>query len=52
MRGDGLKLCQEFPAGYKEKFLLRKNGEVLAQAAHGGGGVTIPGGVQEPWRWY
>jgi len=22
----------------------------LAQAAQGGGGVTVPGGVQEPWR--
>jgi len=25
-------------------------GEALAQAAQGGGGVTIPGDVQEPWR--
>ena len=24
--------------------------EALAQAAQGGGGVTIPGGVQEMWR--
>ena len=28
-----------------EEFLLRKNGETLEQAAHGGGRVTIPGGV-------
>ena len=32
--------------GYQEKFLLRNNGEALEQAAQGGGGVTIPGGVQ------
>ena len=25
-------------------------GQVLAQAAWGGGGVTVPGGVQELWR--
>jgi len=37
-------------AGYWEKFLLRKSGNVLAQAAQRGGGVTIPGGDQEPWR--
>ena len=36
--------------GYYEKFLLRKSGEALAQAAQGGGGVTVPGGVQELWR--
>ena len=28
---------------------LRKNGEGLAQAAQGGG-ITVPGGVQEMWR--
>ena len=27
------------------KILLRKSGQALAQAAQGGGGVTIPGGV-------
>ena len=26
------------------------SGEALEQAAQGGGGVTIPGGGQEPWR--
>ena len=31
-------------------FLLRKSGEALEQAAQGGGGFTIPGGVQEMWR--
>jgi len=30
--------------------LLTYTGETLAQAAQGGGGVTIPGGVQEPCR--
>ena len=30
--------------------ILRKKDEALAQAAQGGGGVTVPGGVQEPWR--
>ena len=34
---------------YQEKFLLRKSGDALAQAAHGSGGVTVPGGVQELW---
>jgi len=34
-----------------EKILLRKSDEAVAQAAQGGGGVTIPGGVQEPCRW-
>jgi len=29
------------------KFLLRKSGEALEWAAQGGGGVTVPGGVQE-----
>ena len=28
-------------------FLLRRSGEEVAQAAQGGGRVTIPGGVQE-----
>lgn len=32
---------------YWEKFHLRKSGIALEQAAQGGGGVTIPGGVQE-----
>ena len=33
--------------GQQEKFLLRKSGCALAQAAQGGDGVTIPGGVQD-----
>ena len=40
----------EAPVGYLEKFLFRKYGEAVAQAAQGGGGVTFPGGVQETWR--
>ena len=35
---------------YWETFHLRKSGSALAQAAQGGGRVTIPGGVPEPWR--
>ena len=30
-------------------FKERKSGEAVTQAAQGGGGVTIPGGVQELW---
>ena len=40
----------EFHVGYEEKFLLWKSGQALAQAAQGGGGATIPRGVQELWR--
>ena len=31
--------------------ILRRSGNALAQAAQGGGGVTVPGGVQETWRY-
>ena len=34
--------------GYGEKCILRKSGAAVAQAAQGGGAVTIPGGVPEP----
>ena len=40
----------EVQVGYQEKS-LRKSSWALAQAAQGGGGVTVPGGVQEPWRY-
>ena len=44
----GLDLCM----GWKIRmlFLLRKSGEALAQAAQGGGGVALPGGVQDMFR--
>jgi len=48
MRGNGLKLCQgKFTLNIRKNFFLDKSGEALAQAAQGGGGVTVPGGVQE-----
>ena len=34
----------------EEEFPLRKSGQALAQAAQGGGGVAVPGGVQETCR--
>jgi len=37
----------EVKAGNKERFLPRISGEALEQAVQGGGGVTIPGCVQE-----
>ena len=39
--------------GYQEKFLLIKRGEALAprEAAQGGGGVAISGGVQAMGGW-
>jgi len=40
----------ELQIEFKEKILLRKSGEALAQAAQGGGRVTVPGSVQELWR--
>ena len=43
-------MSAEVQVGYKEKFLLRNSDEAVAQAAQGGGGVTIHGGVQETCR--
>lgn len=40
----------EAQVGYYGNFFLRKNGEVLELAAQGGGGVTVPRGVQEGCR--
>ena len=37
-------------AGYQEKFLLQKSGQALERTALGGGGVTVPGGVQEMFK--
>ena len=39
-----------FRLNIKKKFVLVKSGEALEQAARGGGGVTVPGGVQGMWR--
>ena len=40
----------ELQVGYSEEFLLRKSDEALEQPAQGGGGVTVPGGVQKKQR--
>ncbi len=57
-----LNCTGDVQVGYEEKFLLRKSGAAVAQAAQGGGGVTVPGGVPEPcgcgtegrgqWAWW
>lgn len=46
-----LQRIQEVLAGFYETTLQGKSGQALAQAAQGGGGVIVPGGVQEPWGW-
>ena len=35
---------------YQEKFILWKSDDALAQAAEGGGELTVSGGVPELWR--
>jgi len=40
---------KSFHAGH-EKNLLKESGQALEQAAQGGGGVIIAGGVQDTWR--
>jgi len=48
-RGNGLKLHQgRCSLDIRKKFL--RNGQALEQAAHGGGGAPIPGGVQKTCR--
>ena len=42
------KGCSDWILG---KTLLQKSGDAVAQAAQGGGGVIVPGGVQELWRY-
>ena len=46
------KAIVKVQVGHQEKFLLRKSGNVLEQAAQGGGGITFPGDVQETFRCY
>ena len=36
----------QFRMDIRKKFILRKSGDALEQAAQGGVGVTVPGGVQ------
>jgi len=36
----------EVQVGNEETFLLRKSSQALGGVAQGGGGVTVPGGVQ------
>jgi len=50
MRGDGLKLHGGGSGWILEEIILRKSDNALEQAAQGGGGDTIPGGVQELHR--
>jgi len=45
----GAVLTNASQVGYWEIFLFQESGQTLEQAAQGGGGVTIPGGVQETW---
>lgn len=40
----------EVQVGYIERFLLRKSGETVAQAAEGAGGLTVSIGVKERGR--
>ena len=40
----------EIQVGHYKRFLLRKTGEAVAQAAQGGGEVTVPGSVQGMFR--
>lgn len=50
-RGDGLMLHRwSFRLDTGGNFFLRKGGNGLVQTEQGGGEVTIPGGVQQPWR--
>ena len=46
-----LSAPEEVQVGYQEEIILRKSSEALAQAAQGGGQVTIPEGVQEMQRY-
>ena len=50
MQLEGSSVPSGKQVGYQEKFLLRMNHNALGQVAQGGGGVTVPGGIQEPCR--
>ena len=51
MRVDGLlESCGFCGSGWILGNVSSQNGWALAQAAQRGSGVTIPGGVPEPWR--
>jgi len=50
LQSDEREWPQVAPRECRVEIFLRKSGEILAQAARGGGGVTVPGDVREPWR--
>jgi len=39
-----------FRLDIRRDFFSERGGQDLKQAAHGSGGVTVPGSVQELWR--
>lgn len=42
----------EIQVGCYEKLVLCENDQVLEWAAHAGGGITVPGGVQEMFSYF
>jgi len=50
MRGDGLKLCRGGSGWILGNISSQKQRPCAGTAARGGDGVTVPGGVPEPWR--